>query len=61
MKREAIKTRKQRQTASSKNKPVCGTISYIAECRGTALKKDVCRWTAPPDSMNTIVRKYPAA
>jgi hypothetical protein len=60
MKLVAGKTRKQRQTTGSKNKTVCGTISYIAECRGTIQKKDVARWAAPPDGMNTIVRKYPA-
>ncbi len=60
MKLVAGKTGKQRQTTSSKNKTVCGTISYIAECRGAVRKKDVSRWAAPPDGMSTIVRKYPA-
>ena len=56
---EASKLKKQRQ-ASSKVRPVCGTLSYLAECRGVTKKTDVSRWTAPPDSVNKIVRKYPA-
>ena len=61
MKSETNKSKKQRQTTSSKIKPTCGTLSYLAECRGVTKKTDVSRWTAPPDSINKIVRKYPAA
>jgi hypothetical protein len=61
MKSETGKTRKQGQMSSPKNKSACGTLSYIAECRGMKQKKEISRWTAPPDGMNTIVRKYPAA
>jgi hypothetical protein len=61
MKSETNKSKKQHQTTSSKNKPTCGTLSYLAECRGLTKKTDLSRWTSPPDSINKIVRKYPAA
>jgi len=55
---ESDKAKKQRQ-ANSKIKPVCGTLSYLAECRGLTKKDVVSRWTAPPGN-NNVVRKYPA-
>jgi hypothetical protein len=60
MKRKESKTRKHRETSGMKHKPACGTISYMAECRGMSYKKDVSPWTAPPDGASRIVRKYPA-
>ncbi len=60
MKTEIEKIKKQRQTKSSKNKPLCGTLSYLAECRGLS-QKNTARLTAPPGDMGRIVRKYPAA
>jgi hypothetical protein len=47
--------------AGAKSKSCCGTLIYLAECRGTAKKSDMPRWTAPPDSINKIVRKHPAS
>ena len=58
MKQETGKTRKERQTAGVKSaKPVCGTLSYIAECRGLTQKAGSIRWAAPPGSIDKIVRK----
>ncbi len=59
MKTEGEKKRKQ-QTKSSRSKPVCGTLSYLAECRGTAQKTGASRLLAPPGDMSRIVRRYPA-
>jgi len=38
-------------------KPVCGTLSYMSECRGITQKDVTNRWAAPPDSIDKIVRK----
>ncbi len=62
MKTESDKSKKQRQTKSLRNKPICGTLSYLAECRGTVQKDSTARITAPPgDMMSRIIRRYPAA
>jgi hypothetical protein len=55
MKNEIEKIKKQRQTKSSRSKPICGTLSYLAECRGLA-EKGTARLPA-----GRIVRRYPAA
>lgn len=55
--KETGKSKKQRQ-ASSKVKPVCGTLSYLAECRGLTKKAEASRWAAQPEN-NNVVRKYP--
>jgi len=55
-----IEKKKQRPTKNSRNKPVCGTLSYLAECRGLA-QKGTARLTVPPGDMGRIVRRYPAA
>jgi hypothetical protein len=60
MKTEGEKTRKQQQSKSSRNRPVCGTLSYLAECRGTAQKIGTSRLLAPPGDMSRIIRRYPA-
>ena len=58
MKRETNKPKKHRQTASGTiAKHACGTLSYIAECRGAQVKVDSIRWAAPPDSIDKMVRK----
>ncbi len=58
MKRETTKIKKQRQSAGGKNaKPACGTLSYLAECRGAQKKTGSVRWAAPPDSIDNMVRK----
>jgi hypothetical protein len=58
MKKETNKTRKQRHSTSGKTaKPACGTLSYIAECRGAQQKSDSIRWAAPPDSSDKMVKK----
>ena len=58
MKQGTDKARKQRQSAGGKTtKPVCGTLSYLAECRGTMLKSGPTQGTAPPDGVNRIVRQ----
>ena len=58
MKQETDKIRKQRQQAVVKAaKPVCGTLSYQAECRGAMQKTGSIRGAAPPDGMNRTVRK----
>jgi hypothetical protein len=58
MKTEPLKNRKQRQTANVKKKPACGTLNYLAECRGTQQK------TAPgkrekPSIIGRIAYKKP--
>jgi hypothetical protein len=58
MKKETDKTRKQRQSMGGKSvKPACGTLSYIAECRGAQQKSGSIRWAAPPDSNDKMVKK----
>ncbi len=60
MKREGTKLKKQHLSAGSKEKPVCGTLSYLAECRGNVQRPGSTRKPEPPGDMNKIVRKYPA-
>jgi hypothetical protein len=60
MKSETSKPKKNRRTTGSKIEHPCGTLSYLAECRGVTKKNEVPRWSAPPDNINEIVRKYPA-
>jgi hypothetical protein len=58
MKRETNKTKKQMQpTVGKSTKPACGTLSYIAECRGAQQKIGSIRWAAPPDSIDKMVKK----
>jgi hypothetical protein len=58
MKKETNKTKKQRQPTGGKTaKPACGTLSYIAECRGAQQKSGSIRWAAPPDSIDKMVKK----
>jgi len=57
MKREAEKSGKRRQAAVPATKAACGTLMYIAECRGAVLKSATARWTAPPDGENKMIRK----
>ncbi|HET6365466.1 MAG TPA: hypothetical protein VFG02_10475 [Nitrospirota bacterium] len=60
MKSEAGRTKKQRKAEGTRaSKPPCGTLSYLAECRGNTQKTDSSRWTTPPDGLNRIVRKHP--
>ncbi len=60
MKTESEKQKKLQHTKSSSSKPVCGTLSYLAECRGTVKKTGIFR-TAPPGEPGRIIRRYPAA
>jgi hypothetical protein len=61
MKSEAGRTKKQRKAEGTRGaKPPCGTLSYLAECRGIAQKSGLFRSSAPPDDVNRIVRKNPA-
>jgi len=42
-------------------KPPCGTLSYLAECRGAPQKTETFRRQGPTaDFMNRTVRRYPA-
>ena len=50
--------RVQRPGRSGKQKPCCGTISHIAECRGIVRKAAATAWQSP--GTNRLVRKYPA-
>ncbi len=61
MKYETEKSKKHRQPAGAKTKPVCGTLSYLAECRGMAQKAGPPRLSAPPGDVHKIFRSYPAA
>jgi hypothetical protein len=60
MKPEMTKSRKQKPPAGGKGKALCGTLSYLAECRGTAQKNLFARREAPPEIIDRIVRKHPA-
>ncbi|HEX9022054.1 MAG TPA: hypothetical protein VF903_12425 [Nitrospirota bacterium] len=58
---EAEKSKKQRQSSSTKTaKPPCGTLSYIAACRGMTQKSAQSRWPGQPGNINQAIRKYPA-
>lgn len=42
-------------------KPPCGTLSYLAECRGAPQKAETFRGQGPAvDFLNRTVRKYAA-
>ena len=62
MKSETGGTKKQRKTGcSGGTKNPCGTLSYLAECRGNGGQKaNSSRVSARPDGLNRIVRKHPA-
>lgn len=40
-------------------KPPCGTLTYMAECRGMARKSEPLRRFSPPENVGTS-RKYSA-
>ena len=61
MKSEPVKNRKHRQTAALKAKPVCGTLTYLAECRGTPKKTSSEKKEAPAALVGRFVRKQPPA
>jgi hypothetical protein len=61
MKSDANKPRKQGQSVRSKNKPKCGTLSYLAECRGMTQKIAAPLRAAPPEIIERNIRRYPAA
>jgi hypothetical protein len=61
MKSEPVKAKKHRQTTAVKAKPVCGTLTYLAQCRGTPQKTASERKEAPSVIVDRIVRKQPAA
>jgi len=44
MKRESVKSKKQHPGTVANPKPVCGTLSYLAECRGMTQKAGSARW-----------------
>lgn len=60
MKREGARQKKRRSSAGSKEKPVCGTLSYLAECRGMVQRQGSTRRPDAPGEMNKIVRKHSA-
>jgi hypothetical protein len=61
MKSEPVKTKKHRQTAALKTKPVCGTLTYLAESRGTPKKPSSGKKEAPAALVGRFVRKQPRA
>ncbi|HTP03772.1 MAG TPA: hypothetical protein VMM54_01285 [Nitrospirota bacterium] len=61
MKSESSRTKKQRKAEGTRaSKPPCGTLSYLAECRGNVQKADLSRGSATPDGLNRIVRRHSA-
>ncbi len=59
MRTALAKTGKPGTIGAAKPKPHCGTLTYIAECRGVLLKAGaVPRQTTPGDVMTRTVRKY---
>jgi hypothetical protein len=61
MKSEPVKTTKHGQKTAVKAKPVCGTLIYLAECRGTPKKTSSVRKEAPAALVGRFVRKQPPA
>jgi hypothetical protein len=61
MKSDANKPRKKGQAVSSKTKPLCGTLSYLAECRRMTPKAAAPLKAAPPEIIERNVRRYTAA
>ena len=61
MKSDANKRKKQGQSASLKNKPKCGTLSYLAECRRMTQKAAAPVKAEPPEIIDRNIRRYPAA
>jgi len=58
MKQERETKKKQRESSARKTaKPTCGTLSYLAECRGMLQKTESTRWTAPPYGIKSMERK----
>lgn len=58
MKRERETTKKQKESSARKTaKPTCGTLSYLAECRGTLQKAETSRWAAPPYGVRSYEKK----
>ncbi len=61
MKPATEKTKKQRASPAMTLKSPCGTLSYLAECRGAPQKTERFRKEGPAvDFMNRTVRRYPA-
>ena len=61
MKSEPVKTTKHGQKTAVKAKPVCGTLTYLAECRGTPKKTSSVRKEVPAALVGRFVRKQPPA
>lgn len=59
MKTDPVKNKKQRRTAELKTKPACGTLTYLAECRGVPRKTASGRKQAPSSFVGKIVYKEP--
>ena len=59
MKTEPVKNKKRRQAAARKIKPTCGTLSYLAECRGVQQTTGAGRKQAPSSFIGKIVYKKP--
>jgi len=58
MKRVTDKAKKQQVVEQVRaGKAACGTLQYLAECRGCIQKAEVSRWTKPPDSASWTERK----
>ncbi|HXY55832.1 MAG TPA: hypothetical protein VEM40_14295 [Nitrospirota bacterium] len=61
MKSDAGRSKKQRKAGGSgAAKHPCGTLSYLAECRGNGQKAGSERLPETPNGMSKIVRKHPA-
>jgi len=57
MKLEKETKKKQRESSARKTaKPTCGTLSYLAECRGTLQKTEFTQRAAPPHGIKSIER-----
>lgn len=61
MKSEAVKIMKQGQKTAVKAKPACGTLTYLAECRGTPKKTSSGKKEAPAALTGRFVRKQAPA
>lgn len=53
------KDKKPRRVDSTRAKPCCGTLNYIAECRGFPKKQGLVKRQAHPEA-GSCVTSYPA-
>jgi len=57
---DTVRTRKPgRQEAPRPDKPCCGTLNYMAECRGVTKQTEPGRGRPRPELLNQCIRNFP--